>query len=259
MRASAVRHGPPAGCAEPQLLRPIEPERRVGGGDDDPAAARCARMMAASAAWAAASSAVVGSSSSQSGRSATRRRASATRRLCPAESRRAGKSITWARPSAERRALRVARGIAAEHRSREREVLAGRQRALHAVGVAEIVRLLADRALGVAALERKAAGLERQKAGKRAQEPRFPRAVRPGHDQGHARAATNESPAMSRRPPRSIVKSQALRRMLPPGAFGAERLVRALVPASLAQQLKKRQPAIHRDYPLKPCRNVRAF
>ncbi len=64
----------------------------------------------------------------------------------------------------QRRPLRVARGLAAEHRSREREVLACRQRAFDAVGVAEIVRLLAERTLGVAALERKAAGLERQKA-----------------------------------------------------------------------------------------------
>ena len=99
-----------------------------------------------------------------------RRRASATRRLCPAESRRAGKSITWARPtraSAARSASREDRppSIAAA----EGEVLARGQRAFDAVGVAEIMRLLAERALGVAALERKAAGLKRQEAAKRAQ------------------------------------------------------------------------------------------
>ena len=59
----------------------------------------------------------------------------------------------------ERRELRRPRGIAAEDRRREGEVLARGQRALHPVRMAEIMRLLADRALIVSAVEREAAGL----------------------------------------------------------------------------------------------------
>ena len=55
----------------------------------------------------------------------------------------------------QRGALRLARGSAAEHRRGEGEVLARGQRAFDAVGVAEIMGLLAERAFGVAALERK--------------------------------------------------------------------------------------------------------
>ena len=52
-------------------------------------------------------------------------------------------------------------------RGREGEVLARGQRAFDPVRVAEIMRLLADRALAVAAVQRKAAGLNRQEAGER--------------------------------------------------------------------------------------------
>ena len=63
--------------------------------------------------------------------------------------------------------LRCPRGIAAQHRGREGEVLAGGQRGLNPVRVAEIMRLFADRALGIAAVERKAPGFNRQEAGER--------------------------------------------------------------------------------------------
>ena len=151
--------------AEPQLPRARQPERRVGRGDHDAAVVEVLAHDRGEGACAAASSAVVGSSSSQSGRRATSSRASATRRFCPADSARAGKSITWARPtraSAERHASRAR--IAAERARPEGEVLAGGQRPLQRVGVAEVMRLLADRALGVAALEGEAAGLERQES-----------------------------------------------------------------------------------------------
>ena len=65
--------------------------------------------------------------------------------------------------------LRGAGRIAAQHGGGEGEVLARGQRALHPVRVAEIMRLFADRALGVAAVERKTAGLDRQEAGERPQ------------------------------------------------------------------------------------------
>ena len=117
----------------------------MGRGDDEAAAGRCSRITPANSACAAASSAVVGSSSSQSGRGATRSRASATRRFCPADSARTGKSATWARPSRASAAQpRRARAIAAEHAGPEGEILARRQRALQRVGVAEVMRLLAE-------------------------------------------------------------------------------------------------------------------
>ena len=59
----------------------------------------------------------------------------------------------------ERRAAGFARRIAAERARPEGEVLAGGQRPFQRVGVAEIMRLLADRALGIAALEGEAARL----------------------------------------------------------------------------------------------------
>ena len=62
----------------------------------------------------------------------------------------------------ERRAARRARNIAAERPGPEGEVFASGQRALQRVGVAEVVRLLADRPLAVAAVEGEAAGLERE-------------------------------------------------------------------------------------------------
>ena len=149
--------------------------------------------------------------------------------------------------------LRRAGGIAAQHGGGEGEVLAGGQRGLHSVRVAEIMRLLADRALGVAAVQRKAAGFNRQEAGERSQQARFPRPVRArSRSAPSLAAASNESPDMTRRPPRSIVRSHALSRIASPfrarsGAEGGS--ARALRPsASLAQtSLKKRQPAIHRD------------
>ena len=74
------------GASEPQLLGAVEPERAVGRRHDQPAAGE---MLAASARravpWAATSSAVVGSSSSQIGRGAASRRASDSRRRCPAD------------------------------------------------------------------------------------------------------------------------------------------------------------------------------
>src|SRR5271166_782209 len=74
-----------------------------------PPASRCACMTVAKADCELASSAVVGSSRSQSGRLATRRRASAARRFWPAESARAGKSTTCARPTRASAASAVAR------------------------------------------------------------------------------------------------------------------------------------------------------
>ncbi len=144
-------------------------------------------MIAAKAACAAESSAVVGSSSSHSGRCATRRRASATRRFCPAESARTGKSITWPRPTrASAGELRLARRIAAERARPEGEVFARGQRALQRVRVAEIMGLFADGPLGVAALEREAPGLKGEKAAQRPEEARLAGPVRPRHDQRRA-------------------------------------------------------------------------
>ena len=146
-------------------------------------------MIAAKAAWAAASSAAVGSSRSQSGRSATRSRASATRRFCPAESARAGKSITWARPTrASAAPARLARGLPPKRAGPEGEVLVRGQRAFQRIGVAEIMGLFAERALGIAALQRKPSRLDRKKAGEGAQKRRFAGAVGACHDQRRALA-----------------------------------------------------------------------
>ena len=88
------------------------------------------------------------------------------------------------------RALRA--GIAAEHARPEAEVLARRQRGLQRVGMAEVVRLLAEARVGVAALQLDAARRERQKARDRAQQARFSGAVRPGDDERLARARLRE-------------------------------------------------------------------
>ena len=48
------------------------------------------------------------------------------------------------------------------------------------------MRLFADRAFAIAAVQRKAAGFNRQEAGERSEQARFSRPVRPGHDQRRA-------------------------------------------------------------------------
>jgi hypothetical protein len=83
--------------------------------------------------------------------------------------------------------LRFPRGIAGQHCRREGEVLAGGQRGLNTVSVAEIMRLFADRAFAIAAVQRKATGFDRQEAGERSEQARFPGSVGPGHDQARAR------------------------------------------------------------------------
>ena len=83
----------------------------------------------------------------------------------------------------QRRERGFARRLAAQHAGPEDEILARRQRALQGVGVAEIMRLLAERSLRVAALEREAARLQRQEAEKRAQQARLAGAVGTGDDE----------------------------------------------------------------------------
>ncbi len=164
-------------------------------------------MIAGEGACAAASSAVVGSSSSQSGRAATSSRASATRRFCPADSARTGKSATCGEaeparaPPGPPRAARRRRA-----RRPEGEVFARRQRAFQRVGVAEIMRLLADRRARRAALER-----ERRRTGT-AGSPRAPRSrldlpapFGPVTIERLARRRPrSESRENNRRPPRSM-------------------------------------------------------
>src|ERR1700722_19479163 len=47
------------------------------------------------------------------------------------------------------------------------------------------MRLFADGPLAIAAVQRKASGFDRQKAGEGPEQARFPRSVRPGYDQRH--------------------------------------------------------------------------
>src|SRR5271157_3239846 len=86
----------------------------------------------------------------------------------------------------ERRAARLARTIAAERARPEGEVLARGQRAFKRIRMAEVMGLLADGPLGVAALEGEASGLQGKKAAERPQQARFAGAVRPRHDERRA-------------------------------------------------------------------------
>src|SRR5271166_4960641 len=81
-------------------------------------------------------------------------------------------------------AARLARGFGSECARPEGEVLSRGQRAFERVQMAEIMGLLTDGALGVAALEREAAGLNGKEATERAQESRFAGAVGACHHQG---------------------------------------------------------------------------
>ena len=96
-RSSCASASPSGACVAATIMPPL--------------AQMVAPSPAASASCAAASSAVVGSSSSHSGRGATSRRASATRRFCPAESSRPGnrRSHGRGRPVQRRAATGLAR------------------------------------------------------------------------------------------------------------------------------------------------------
>ena len=111
----------------------------------------------------------------------------AQRDACPAGAAAAGKSITWAKPSAASAASCAFREeIAGQHCRGEGEVLAGGQRGLNSISVAEVMRLFADRAFAIAAVQRKATGFDRQEAGERPEQARFPGSVGPGHHQAQA-------------------------------------------------------------------------
>ena len=64
----------------------------------------------------------------------------------------------------ERRAARLARRFAAKRACPEGEVLVRGQRAFQRIRVAEIMRLFANRALGIAAVQREPSGLNPQEA-----------------------------------------------------------------------------------------------
>ena len=83
----------------------------------------------------------------------------------------------------ERRHPGGARKIAAERVSPESEVLASSQRPLQRVGMAEVMRLLADAGLRRAALKRNRSFGERQETGDRPQQARLARAVRADQQQ----------------------------------------------------------------------------
>ena len=169
---------------KPQLLRAIQSERRVNGGDEDPAAfemrlhdggkrdlsggvERGRRLVEQPERTLGDKQASKRHAPPLSGREQPRREID---HMAQTERRKRGE-------------LRFPRGIAAQHCGREGEVLAGGQRGLNSVSVAEIMRLFADRALAIAAVQRKAAGFNRQEAGERPEQARFSRPVRPGHDQ----------------------------------------------------------------------------
>ena len=112
--------------------------------------------------------------------------------------------------------LRGASGIAAEHRRGEGEILACGQGAFDPVCMAEIMRLFADRAFAIAALQRKAAGFKRQETGESPQQVVFPAPFGPVTMTPKPARASNESLSITRRPPRSMVRSDALSRIASP-------------------------------------------
>ena len=145
-------------------------------------------MIAAKAACAAASSAVVGSSSSQSGPMRDEETGERDASLLPGRERAHGKVERHGRgrPGRERRGSAAADESPPSAPAQKARFSAARQRAFQRVGMAEIMRLLADRALRVAALERKAPGLQRKETAERPQQARLAGPVRPGHDQRRA-------------------------------------------------------------------------
>ena len=168
-------------------MRAVEPQRRVGCGDDDPAAAQAplhdgregglGRCVERGRRFVEQPKRAIGDEETGEGHPPP----------LPGREQPCGEVDHMRQADARQRVpLRLARGSAAEHRGGEGEVLACGQRPFDAVGVAEIMGLLADRAFGVAAFERKAAGFKRQEAAKGAQQARLSRPVRPGHDQAHA-------------------------------------------------------------------------
>ena len=117
-----------------------------------PPRARWSRIRPANRSWPAVSSAEVGSSSSQTGRRTASSRASDSRRRWPADRKAAGRCAAWSSPTDARLWLRV-EGVAAEKIAPERQILQHAQRRLQRVAMAEIVRLLGKRQLGVAAVQ----------------------------------------------------------------------------------------------------------
>ncbi len=109
---------------------------------------------------------------------------------------RAGRKVDHMREAdaRQRAAARLARTIAAERARPEGEVLARGQRAFQRVRVAEVMGLLADGPLGVAAFEREAPGLQGKKAAERAQQARLAGAVRARHDQRRALVRLEREP-----------------------------------------------------------------
>src|SRR6202034_982195 len=100
--------------------------------------------------------------------------------------------------------------------------------------VAEIMRLFADRALTIAAVQRKATGFNRQEAGERSEQAGLSRPVRTSHDErrasgGFEREFGDDSPppALDRQVPGSQPHWVSVR-----AHFARKRLVLARRPAS---------------------------
>ena len=173
---------------------------------------RCemARIRSSSMACEAVSSAEVGSSSSQSGRFDRDQPRDREPALLPGGEigRRQPGQRCRARP---RPAPRAASAVAAEPCDPEGEIFRDRQRGFQGVAVAEIMRLLADAALGIAARKRQRAARDSQQACDHAQQRRLAGAVAAGHQQRLAALRPkNPSPSKIERPPRW--QHQSLRR-----------------------------------------------
>ena len=181
--------------AEPSRnWRPSSPSGACVAATINPPPVKCARMISARRVCARASSAEVGSSSSQSGRYATRSRAKATRRFWPADSALTGRRATRREADAIERGAHVhglggavwRRAISRQHGLPEFEIFARGERALQRVGMTEIMGLLANFALFLAALKREGARRQRQQPADGAQQARFARAIGAGDDQSLA-------------------------------------------------------------------------
>ena len=174
--SSPASSAAPAAAAADASRRP--PCRRARGAR--PAARRSAPTEAAS-------SPSVGSSSSQSGAGDSASRASASRRFCPADSMRAGRSASSARPSA----ASAVRHRRRPERAAEAQVLGHREPRLHRVLMAEIGDARAHAPAGRPARPRRPTAAGRRPAA-------------PGRRAGAAASicrSRSGRPAAARRPP----------------------------------------------------------
>ena len=137
--------------------------------------------------------------------------------LLPGREQRAGKSITWARPTrASAARLALARTVAAKHgraqKARFSPAVSAPFTRPRGRDNAPVRRRCARRRRLRAQSRRLQAAESRQSARKRLD---FPAPLGPSRRAPRPRSTANESPAKQRRPPRSIVKSHALRRIAP--------------------------------------------